>query len=59
MVQFCLFGGYEGPLSAEKKVCFTVFGGSTLNRPTLARQMIAARQAKRAASTLIDQAFAA
>lgn len=41
MLQLCIFGGYEGPLSPEKKCCFTVFGGCTLRRPTLARQMIA------------------
>jgi len=44
MLQFCAFGGYEGPLSAEKKCCFTIFGGCTLRRPTLARQMIIARR---------------
>ena len=42
MLQFCMFGGYEGPLSAEKKCCFTIFGGCELNRPTLARQMLTA-----------------
>ena len=41
MLQLCIFGGYEGPLAPEKKCCFTVFGGCTLRRPTLARQMIA------------------
>ncbi len=44
MVHFCIFGGYEGPLSPEKKCCFTLFGGCALRRPTLARQLIAARQ---------------
>jgi hypothetical protein len=42
MLQLCVFGGYEGPLSAEKKCCFTVFGSCELRRPTLARQIIRA-----------------
>ena len=46
MLQLCVFGGYEGPLSAEKKCCFTVFGGCTLRRPTLARQIITARRVR-------------
>lgn len=43
MLQLCVFGGYEGPLSREKKCFLTMFGGSELHRPTLARQLIAAR----------------
>lgn len=43
MVQFCLFGGYDGPLRPEKKVYFTAFGGSDLVRPTLARRIAWAR----------------
>jgi len=43
MLQLCVFGGYEGPLGPEKKCCFTVFGGCTLRRPTLARQIVTAR----------------
>ncbi len=46
MIQLCAFGGYEGPLSREKKCVLTVFGGSDLNRPTLARQLMAARGQK-------------
>lgn len=46
MLQLCAFGGYEGPLSREKKCFLTVFGGSELNRPTLARQLIASRDQK-------------
>lgn len=49
MLQLCIFGGYEGPLSAEKKCCFTVFGGCVLRRPTLARQIIAARRVREGA----------
>jgi hypothetical protein len=46
MLQFCMFGGFEGPLSTDKKCCFTVFGGCTLRRPTLARQIMIARQVR-------------
>ena len=44
MLQFCVFGGHEGLLSPEKKCFLTVFGGCTLKRPTLARQMMAAQR---------------
>jgi hypothetical protein len=43
MLQFSMFGGYEGPLSAEKRCYLTVFGACELYAPTLARQLIAAR----------------
>ena len=46
MLQLCVFGGYEGPLSREKKCFLTVFGSADLNRPTVARQLIAARSQK-------------
>ncbi|GJM23989.1 MAG: hypothetical protein DHS20C16_04040 [Phycisphaerae bacterium] len=46
MLQLCAFGGYEGPLSREKKCFLTVFGSSDLNRPTVARQLMAARSQK-------------
>lgn len=45
MLQFCIFGGYEGRLRPEKKVHFTMFGACELVRPTLARQILAAREA--------------
>lgn len=44
MWQVCMFGGYEGQLLAERKVYLTIFGGSDLVRPTLARRIIHARQ---------------
>lgn len=44
MLQFCIFGGHHGLLSAEKKGYFTVFGSCELRRPTLARQLITARR---------------
>lgn len=44
MLQFCIFGGYEGRLRPEKKVHVTVFGACELVRPTLARQILSARE---------------
>ena len=46
MLQLCVFSEYEGPLSREKKCFLTVFGTSRLNRPTVARQLIAAQAEK-------------
>jgi hypothetical protein len=43
MLQLCMFSGFEGPLTAERKCYFTMFGGCELRRPTLARQLLAAR----------------
>lgn len=40
MVNFCMFAGSEGDLSAGKRLYVTVFGGCELRRPTLARQII-------------------
>lgn len=45
MLQLCAFAGYEGPLTSEKKIYFTIFGGCKLHAPTLARQMISAHRA--------------
>lgn len=47
MLQCCIFGGYEGALGPERRCYLTLFGGCTLHRPTLARQMITARQSDR------------
>lgn len=43
MLQICLFGSYEGRLPANKRLFLTMFGGCTLRRPTLARQLIEAQ----------------
>ncbi len=40
MVNFCIFAGSEGELSAGKRLYVTVFGGCELRRPTLARQIV-------------------
>lgn len=39
MAHFCMFGGHEGVLSSDGSVYITVFGGSDLRRPPLARQI--------------------
>ncbi|MFH0982142.1 MAG: hypothetical protein V2A79_11445 [Planctomycetota bacterium] len=44
MLQWCMFGGYEGLLGPERKVYFTMFGGCELRRPTVARQLLAMRR---------------
>ncbi len=44
MWQLCVFGGYEGPFEADRRGYLTVFGGSELTRPTLARRFVQARQ---------------
>ena len=41
MIQWCMFGGYEGAWGPEAKVYFTMFGACELHRPTLARQLLA------------------
>ncbi|MFO0840607.1 MAG: hypothetical protein U1D55_19025 [Phycisphaerae bacterium] len=44
MINFCIFGAQEGELSLGKKLYVTVFGACEFKRPTLARQLIEARQ---------------
>ncbi len=39
MAHFCMFAGHEGVLSADGGVYITVFGGSDLRRPPLARHI--------------------
>ncbi len=46
MLQVCIFGGYEGALPANKRVFLTLFGGCTLHRPTLARQLLTSSKTK-------------
>ena len=45
MLQWCMFGGYEGRWGPEAKIYFTMFGSCELHRPTLARQLLAMRRA--------------
>jgi hypothetical protein len=44
MLHLCVFGGHGGEIRPGKRVYFTVFGGCELHWPTLARQVISARQ---------------
>jgi hypothetical protein len=46
MIHICIFSGHEGQLRPDKKFYFTLFGGFTLTRPTLARQILGHRRAK-------------
>lgn len=43
MLRFCMFGGYEGPLTADHRCYVTLFGACELKAPTLARRLVAAR----------------
>jgi hypothetical protein len=42
-----MFGAFEGRLRANKRLFLTMFGGSTLRRPTLARRILAERAQRR------------
>ncbi len=44
MIQVCIMSGHEGRLRAEKKLYITLMGGTELNRPTLAKQILMQRQ---------------
>jgi hypothetical protein len=39
-----MFGGYDGPFQTDRRGYLTMFGGSDLTRPTLARRIVHARQ---------------
>lgn len=43
MLRFCMFGGYEGPLTPDHRCYVTLFGACELKAPTLARRLIAVR----------------
>lgn len=49
MVHFCIFGGHKGQLSASRCVYVTLFGGTELKRPPLARCLGAVRPPARPA----------
>ena len=44
MIQFCIMSGHEGLLPTERKFFFTLMGGCSFRRPTVARQILAARR---------------
>ncbi|MCP4593875.1 MAG: hypothetical protein GY842_24335 [bacterium] len=43
MLQWCMFGGYDGQFGSEAKTCFTMFGACELCRPTMARELLTLR----------------
>lgn len=47
MIQVTIFSGHDGRLRFGKMVYLTVFGGCDLARPTIARQLVAQREAER------------
>ncbi|MCG3128637.1 MAG: hypothetical protein CHACPFDD_03526 [Phycisphaerae bacterium] len=47
MIHFCIFGGHEGMVSSDNRFYVTIFGGSELRVPTVARQIIEARRGER------------
>lgn len=44
MVQVTIFGGRDGPLRYDNTFYLTLFGGCVMRKPTLARQIMIARQ---------------
>jgi len=44
MLRLCLFGSYSGVLAPDRRCCVTLFGACALKAPTMARQLLAARQ---------------
>ncbi len=47
MIHLTIFGAHEGRLQPDKLIYVTLFGGCEVVRPTLARQLLAKRQAER------------
>jgi hypothetical protein len=47
MIKVTIFGGHEGRLNFDTQFYFTLFGNCEVVRPTLARQLVALRQAER------------
>ena len=45
MIQVAILGGYQGPLLSNKRFMLTILGSAEFHRPTVARQIIARRQA--------------
>ena len=50
MIHFTVFGGTETELTANLRVCFTLFGGTDILRPTLARQILQSKRRSRSES---------
>jgi hypothetical protein len=47
MIKVTIFGGHEGVLNFDTHVYLTIFAACEVVRPTLARQLVARRQARR------------
>jgi hypothetical protein len=50
MIQVTIFSGREGPFRYDGTWYFTVFGGCELTKPTIAREIMIARQREQAAA---------
>ncbi len=46
MLKVTIFAGHDGQFPMDRCVYLTLFGGCDLNRPTIARQILARRQAE-------------
>ncbi len=55
MIQVTIFGGHEGQLRMDKWFYVTLFGACELTRPTLARQLLAQRQAERTGHAPVER----
>ncbi|MFQ5590376.1 MAG: hypothetical protein ACE5HE_04355 [Phycisphaerae bacterium] len=51
MIKVTLFGAHDGCLNFDTQIYLTLFGACEVTRPTLARQLLALRQAERCEST--------
>lgn len=57
MLRFCMFGGYEGPLTPDHRCYVTLFGACELKAPTLARRLVAMRQGESRQNKNAKQVF--
>ena len=51
MIHFTIFAGTETELTANLRVCLTIFGGTDILRPTLAKQILSAKRRSRSDSS--------
>ncbi len=57
MIQVTIFGGHEGQLRFDKWFYLTLFGGFSLTRPTVARQVLAVRRAEQEHKQAVRRPF--
>ena len=50
MIHFTIFGGTEAALTPSLRICLTLFGGTELRRPTIARQILTSKRQGRSES---------